>query len=158
MDDIRAYFLSVTGAAIICGILNSLLGKNTGAGKLLRLICGIFLTVVIIRPITQLDIDAVTDFRIGGTDEVSLAVEAGENLASDAMAEIIKTNCEAYILDKAQSLGLALSVEVEVTQGELPVPQTVYIHGSASPYARSQLIAILKEQLGIAEEDQIWTG
>ena len=158
MDEIRTYFLSVTGAAIICGILNSLLGKSTGSGKLLRLISGIFLTMVAIRPITQLDIDALTDFRIGNTDEVSLAVEAGENLASDAMAEIIKTNCEAYILDKAQSLGLTLTVDVELTEGELPAPQLVYIHGNASPYAKSQLRAILKEQLGIAEEDQIWTG
>lgn len=158
MDEIRTYVLSVVGAAIIGSVLNGLLSKDTCAGKLLHLVSGILLTLVAIRPVAQLNIDALGSFSVHDPQEISLAVETGKDLASDAMVEIIKANSEAYILDKAQSLGLLLMVDVVVAGGELPIPKAVYIQGSASPYARAQLSAILKEQLGIAEEDQIWTG
>ena len=60
-----------------------------------------------------------------------------ENLARDSMADIIKEETEAYILDKAADLHANLRVEVAV--GEDNLPAAVTISGEASPYARRQI-------------------
>jgi hypothetical protein len=157
MDEIRTYVLSVVGAAIIGSVLNGLLSKDTCAGKLLHLISGILLTLVAIRPVAQLNIDALGSFSVHNPQEISLAVETGKDLASDAMVVIIKANSEAYILDKATDLNANLTVSVILSEdGDYPVPQSVQMSGSVSPYAKKLLSQMLQEDLGIEPEDQIW--
>ena len=43
MESIRDYLLSVTAAALICGIISSLTGKSSNIPKVLKLLCGLFL-------------------------------------------------------------------------------------------------------------------
>lgn len=80
----------------------------------------------------------------------------GENLARDSMADIIKEETEAYILDKAADLHANL--HVEVTVGEDSLPMAVTLSGEASPYARRQIQAIIANDLGISKENQKWIG
>ena len=80
----------------------------------------------------------------------------GENLARDSMADIIKEETEAYILDKAADLHANLRVEVAV--GEDNLPAAVTISGEASPYARRQIQAMIANDLGISKENQKWIG
>ncbi|MFR3325850.1 MAG: hypothetical protein ACLTR8_15535 [Oscillospiraceae bacterium] len=49
----------------------------------------------------------------------------GENLARDSMADIIKEETEAYILDKAADLHANLRVEVAVGEDNLPAAVTI---------------------------------
>ena len=80
----------------------------------------------------------------------------GENLARDSMADIIKEETEAYILDKAADLHANLRVEVAVGEDNLPAAFT--ISGEASPYARRQIQAMIANDLGISKENQKWIG
>ena len=59
-------------------------------------------------------------------------------------------------MDKAAALGIRVSVEVILADGDLPVPEQVLIKGAVSPYAKQKLTRMLSEDLGIAEEDQTW--
>ena len=61
-------------------------------------------------------------------------------------------------MDKAKSFGAELTVEVRVDGSELPVPCAVRVSGSISPYGKKQLGSIIADELGIALEDQTWTG
>lgn len=158
MDALRQYFLSVTAAAVICGIVNGLLQNKGMAPALVKLISGSFLALAVISPVTRIDLDDFTDYSLNYSAAAECAAGAGENLAQETMADIIKSQSEAYILDKAESLGLEVDVDVTVSGEQLPVPVAVCISGAVSPYAKGQLTAILTENLGIAKENQQWTG
>ena len=96
------------------------------------------------------------DFSLRCMDDAEDAAAMGENLARDSMADIIKEETEAYILDKAADLHANL--RVEVTVGEDNLPAAVTISGEASPYARRQIQAMIANDLGISKENQKWIG
>lgn len=155
MEALRQYILSVVTAAMLCGIVTGLF--PSGAGKqMVRLICGLFLAYTVLAPISRGKLPGLTDFSLGIPEEAAQAAAVGENLASDSMAEIIKSEAEAYILDKARSLQAEVTVEVSVNEEN--VPNSVTVSGAVSPYVRRQLQRILESDLGIAKENQKWTG
>lgn len=158
MDGIRQYILSVVAAAIICAILRSILGDKGNTAGMVKLICGLFLAFTVVRPIAEIQIGELALFTDGIEAEARQAVSAGEIYAWESMAAIIKAESEAYILDKAKSLGAELTVEVTVSSDASPVPTAARITGAVSPAAKTQLQTILEEDLGIPKECQIWTG
>ena len=72
------------------------------------------------------------------------------------MSAIIKDRTEAYILDKAASMGLSLRVEVILSEEEIPKPITVKLWGTVPPYTKTRLRNWMEDTLGIGEEDQLW--
>lgn len=155
MEALRQYILSVVTAAMLCGIVTGLFPSGTGK-QVVRLICGLFLAYTVLAPISRGELPNLTDFSLGIPEEAAQAVAVGENLARDSMAEIIKSETEAYILDKARSLQAEVTVEVSVNEEN--VPNSVTVSGAVSPYVRRQLQRILESDLGIAKENQKWTG
>ena len=79
-------------------------------------------------------------------------------MADDALRQIIKTETEAYILDKAAQFDLQLDVQVALTDDVMPVPESVQLTGSVSPYVKSRLQILISNDLGIPKEQQLWTG
>ncbi len=80
----------------------------------------------------------------------------GKTSAREATAQIIIENTEAYILDKASSIGLSIEVEVVLSEEDVQKPIGVKIFGDASPYARRQLQHWIYDSLGIPEGNQTW--
>lgn len=157
MEKVGSYLVSVCAGAILCGILKSLVPEKNAAGRILRMVCGVFLIFTAVRPLTDIRLETLTLATAEILTDGEALSQDGKNLASDALADIIKDRTEAYILDKAQSLNADITVEVSVA-GDPPSPASVTIHGSISPYAKSSLSADIAEQLGITKEDQAWTG
>lgn len=155
MDGIRGYFLCVVAAAIICAVAGSLSIKGTSKA-VVKLISGIFLTFTVIRPLAQLDLDDASAFLPSYSREAEAASAEGEFFANEALADIIKAESEAYILDKAAALNAALSVEVTVSDAEMPLPVSARLHGNVSPYVRQRLQSVISQDLGIPEEEQLW--
>lgn len=158
MDGIREYLIRLTAAAILSGIVTGVLGKKGALGATVKLLAGIFMILTIVSPWTQLKINDFTDYFNNVSLEADAITADGENVARDTLMDIIKSKTEAYILDKADSFGAELTVEVSVEGSDLPVPCAVRISGSVSPYGKKQLEQIISKELGIALEDQIWTG
>ena len=158
MAEFGRYILSVVTAAMIVCICCSIFHEKSLMGALTRMIGGLFLAIVMLSPVAHWDYDVVTtfaqSFEIAGAD----AAREGSNLAADAMSAIIKEEISAYILDKAESLHAELTVEVMLSSGESPVPESVRIKGNVSPYAKAQLQRIMEKDLGIPKERQIWIG
>lgn len=157
MEALRQYVLSVAAAAIVCGIVVALV-QNCGAKEWIRLLCGLILAFTAIRPIAHLDLDALTEVSLPLTLEAESASAMGEEMARQALADSIKAESEAYILDKAAALNASLTVEVTVSEDGTPVPLGAKLGGSVSPYARQQLESLIQTDLGIAKENQLWTG
>lgn len=155
MEALRQYVITVVAAAMLCGIVTGLFPSGTGK-QVVKLICGLFLAYTVLSPISRGDFSELTDFPARYETDASEAAAAGEKLARDSVAEIIKSETEAYILDKAESLRAEVTVEVSVNVEN--VPDSVTISGAVSPYARRQLQTIIESELGIAKENQQWTG
>ena len=155
MEALRQYVISVVAAAMLCGIVVRLFPNGSGK-QVGKLICGLFLVYTVLSPISRVDFSKLPDFSLRYMDDAEDAAAMGENLARDSMADIIKEETEAYILDKAADLHANL--HVEVTVGEDSLPTAVTLSGEASPYARRQIQAIIANDLGIAKENQKWIG
>lgn len=157
MDDIRQYALSVTAAAVFCGILSSLLTESK-TKTLIHLVFGIFLSIAVIRPFTNIDISCISEFPSLFSDIAQPPVADGENMAELAVADIIKEETEAYILDKAAELNADIQAEIILSDDDPPVPFAAKLYGKTTPYVRRQLQIFLQSELGISKENQQWSG
>lgn len=153
MNALGQYILSVTAAALISGLLCGLL--ETGFGKeLLKLLCGLFLTLTVLKPISDIDFTAIQRTYQAERTAAAYTSAAGEKMAQDAIADIIKRETEAYILDKAAEWDAEISVEITI---EHNLPIAAKLQGRISPYAKTQLGTVLEKELGITKENQRWT-
>ena len=103
MEALRQYVISVVAAAMLCGIVVRLFPNGSGK-QMGKLICGLFLAYTVLSPISRVDFSKLPDFSLRYMDDAEDAAAMGENLARDSMADIIKEETEAYILDKAADL------------------------------------------------------
>ena len=158
MTWIRSYLLRLICSALLCGIVNGLAGKKGALGTTVKLMTGVFMVFSFVSPWMDLQIGDISGFLGDISVSTDSAVAFGQNDARDALEAIIKSKTEAYILDKAKYYGAELNVEVRVDGSGLPVPSAVSINGSISPYGKKQLSSLIADELGIALEDQIWTG
>ena len=158
MEALRQYILSITVAAMACGLVLSIVPGGQFRG-ILKLICGVFLTLMVMKPLTILDPERIFS-RFSGQWEAQgeAAAAFGEEVARDAMALYIKREAEAYILDKAGSLGIDVQADVTVSSEDIPLPERVTICGNIPDPTRLDLERIIQENLGIAKEDQHWIG
>lgn len=157
MQAIGQYLLSVSGVAILCSILLRLLEGKAGDAALVKMLCGIFMTLTVVSPFTQVRISDFANLLPDITTDAEAAVADGELTAKNALTACITERLEAYILDKAAGMDVALTVEVELTGDTIPVPKCVRLSGDISPYAKSRLQSMIANDLGIDKENQLWT-
>ena len=156
MNGIREYLLSVICAGVICGVVTSLAGKKSANGAIIRLISGLYMSITLISPLVNIQLTDYTDYFNRFAIESDNAVFSGESAAEEELYSIIKSQTEAYILDKAGSMDAVLDVEVTVNEDSPPVPCGVTITGTISPYAKEILSRLIANDLGIQKEDQNW--
>ena len=157
VEDIRQYILSVVAAASICAIIGSVVGKKGSYGEIIKLLCGLFVLITAIAPWANIQIRQIGSFIESINEESLQAVNEGHLFTQQATAQIIKEQTEAYIMERAVSLGLDLHIEVTLDNAQPPQPSAVKIKGAASPFARQTLSRYICEDLGIPEEKQAWT-
>jgi len=157
MNTLQRCVLAILSAAFIRSILLQIL-QDLNLKEWIRLLCGIYITVVIVGGLRQLDYQELMerlDAAYAGASECS---DEGKNQARSATAQIIKQKCEAYILDIAGQMNAAVSVDISLSEEEIPVPEKIIVYGSVSPYTKTKLCAVLTEDLGIDRRHQIWIG
>ena len=158
MQDIGKYILSVGMASLIVAIITEFSDKKSSIGMLIRMVCGLFLAFTVINPLTNLNFEILEAFSGSYSHDAEAAVSVGTAKAEDFLQDIIKQETETYILDKAQSYGCALEVDVTVGKGTVPKPESVRINGQVPADSRKELEKILETELGISKEYQQWIG
>lgn len=155
MDEIRHYIISVVAAAVICGIITSLTGKKGTIGGIIKFLCGLFMTITAISPWVGLRFSDEFSFWENFRSEAQAAVREGEVTGAEMRSTIITDQLETYILEKADSLGLTVSVEISLDDNF--IPELVIIQGAASPYTRNMLCSYIRNNLGISGDRLTWT-
>lgn len=155
MESIREYLVSVTAAALICGIATKLISKGL-PGSVVKLIAGIIMALAVVSPLVNIHFGDLENYTLDIQAEGEAISAEGENSAREAMAQIISEETAAYILDKAEELSATLSVQVTLSEDAYPVPEGVRLEGSVSPYAKSVLEEYITTNLGIEAEEIEW--
>lgn len=155
MVRLQQYALAVVTGAVICSVVLSVAG-NSSHVRQIRLLCGIYLGILILKPIAgnNWNIDRILP-EIDGS-EAAVHSAWGAEMAEEAMAKRISAQLEAYILDKATRAEADLSVTVILSEDQLPVG--VELRGRVTDKIQEELSAFLESELGIPKENQRWTG
>ena len=155
MRALAEYIVSVSAAALLCGILNSMTVKGT-AKEILKLVSGLFLAFCVISPVSNLRLPELTEVGADLKEEAAAASQSGEAMAGDAVSESISAQLEAYILDKAGAMGLDVEAELQVDPSQGCLPKSLTLWGDAPVQKRQRFIQQIAEDLGIREEDVQW--
>lgn len=155
MEQLRSYILSVSAAAVLCGIVTTLAGKNSTISALLKLMTGTVMAIVVMRPITEVSAVNLNRYLDILNADTATIVEAGTQYTESKLQQRIKQQLEAYILAKAESLSLHISVDVSLTADTM-LPSSVVITGRVSPQARRIMETMLRDELGISLEMVTW--
>lgn len=151
----RSWIVAVAAASLLVSAARSLIPEGPIA-KLAGLVGGLALLLTVTGPLLKAgDLDLELDYGHYAAQiqqrQAALEMESGE-----AMAELIAEKTQAYILDKATSLGLEGTVRVTTEPGPegLPIPAGAEWTGPASP----ALAEYMEQTLGIPRERQVWHG
>lgn len=156
MEALRQYAFSVIGGAMICGVLLGMVPKGA-TQEILKLLCGVFLSVSILSPIAGTRLDSfLDDLMTDPRQEAREAAAVGEFYSRNLLAQCIKEASEEYILDKAAAMDAALTASVTVSEDAIPVPVAVTLSGQISPAGKERLGLLICEGLGISKENQRW--
>lgn len=151
-----SYILKVLIASILCGLIQMLFLNEKYLMKILKPVTGVVVMITVLSPVVNADrIDFGNYFEKLAYDQACVVSDA-ERAAQEERALCIKQMTSSYILDKADSLNANLQVDVTVSEGAQPIPVSVILCGDISPYARTQLKNIIRNDLGIPEENQEW--
>ena len=123
IEELRVTLTTVIYISVIGGILQEILKENS-AGKLIKFLCGIFLTITIVQFVSNLNLN-IQYMPEEYAEEAYLPVSLGKDMSENAVKDIITEQLQTYIMDKANSLGAAVKVTVTVSDNAFPVPETV---------------------------------
>ena len=155
---IRAWIMGLTAAAFLAAIAMALTPKGRPRA-VVGLVTGLVTIVALVAPILEFDYAAyvrnVNDFAFSlesRNQEWEVSQERVTSL-------IIRERSEAYILDKAESLGL-VGLDIEVATARNPAgwftPYRVWIVGEVSAAQQRALSEFLNGTFGIPAERQYW--
>ena len=146
MTFLRSWLLSVTACAVLVSIVQQLTDGGT-MKKIVRFAGGMGL-MLLSRTFDLPELD------VGHYREAVEALKQTLNAEQDsALGDSIAAQTQAYIEDKASSLGLSVRAEVQTALRDgVPFPDSVTLYGENS----AALGAYIVQELGIAEENQLW--
>lgn len=155
MNALRAYLLAVAAASLLAGVVLSLLPQGRMHG-IVRLVGALIIVLTVVSPVLKLEIDTMPvgseEIHTDASDIQERALEESELLFS----QLIKERCEAYILDKADQMGLELEVQIIMGHDGYPHPIGVKLSGDISSADARSLGAAIEQELGISIQQQEW--
>ncbi len=139
--------------AISCGIVSQMVSDSKGK-DILRLLCGIILSISLFRPITTVNFREYLDAFRQNWYEADSYIADGQKIAAMEQADSIRAACETYIMNRAKALGTEIKAAVTLTNAGVPVFAEIY--GKVEANIQKQLQTVLTTELGIPKENQKW--
>ena len=152
---VRQWLLGVACTALVLAAADSLAPEGS-VKKICRLAGGLALLLAAVGPLIKLD----SGILARSLEEYRAMVQSRE----EALAEqnnifyqtIIEESAAAYIVDKAEEMGIACQAEVTFSYDEdgVPCPWEVTARGDWTDGARESLERLLEDDLGIPPQRQ----
>ena len=150
---VRSWLTSVAAVAMILTVVQTLVPEGA-IRRISGFTGGLLLLAALLQPALRTDLGRL---RLDFSDYGAAIGERAEELnaaGKEEVARIIAERTAAYISDKADALGLAVTARVEIEPGEdgTPLPHSAELTG---PYSRD-LADWMALELGIPAERQVW--
>ena len=152
---VRQWLLGVACTSLILAVADSL-APDGGVKKVCRLAGGLALLLAAVSPLLRLDIGALTD----ALEEYQTMVRGYEATLEEQnnllYQTIIETSAAAYIVDKAEEMGISCRAEVTFSYDAdgVPCPWEVTAWGDWTDGARKTLERLLEDDLGVPPQRQ----
>ena len=154
---VRQWLLGVTCTALVLAIADSLAPEGN-VKKVCRLAGGLALLIAVVSPVLRVDSEslsrAVSEYR------ASIQVYEQELEEKNVLLyqSIIEETAAAYIVDKAEELGISCQAEVTFAYDEdgVPYPWEVTARGVWMEDQRSRLSGLIESDLGIPGQRQYY--
>ena len=153
MAALREWITSIVVVTMLLSVAQTLIPEGA-VRKISTFTGGLILLVALLQPILGADLSRL-DLRLEPYEEaVQTRQEELEEARKSELADIIGARTAAYISDKADALGLSVTVQVITESGPdgIPVPASAEITGQPS----EALAAYMEQELGIPRERQVW--
>lgn len=156
MTVIKNYLLHVCAASLLLSLIKTILPE--GRVRFVAVFCGALLIVlIVISPLTQVRTvdmaEAIARFQMD-TKQIQSGIEVKNR---EILEQIISQQCQAYILDEAEQLGVEIAIQVEMNQsGQYPYPVSIEVSGTISEEKREYLSGMIERDLGIPADKQKW--
>lgn len=148
---LKSWIITVTAAATITAIAAAII-PGGAVKKASGLALGLVLMLAVLSPIKRLDVEYVGRLTEDFMSELGQEAEFSEE--NEQMEEIIASEIEAYILDKAHQMGTWADVEQIGFEYRRSIPVPVDIHLRGEPL--EELADVIEQELGIGKDSQIW--
>jgi len=155
MNNWMEQWLMGMACASLVLVVSGALVKSGGGQKVCKLAGSLLLLLVTVGPILRLDQqdwERILQWDTQVMEEAKQGLEERNNLMYES---IIEEETEAYILDKADALGVECQVEVVVQwEDEIPQPWSACVTGTWTQAQQEALAGVLEEDLGIPRQRQ----
>ena len=146
--------------SVLCGVAMSLAPEGA-VKKVLTIACSAVLISAVIQPLAGLDFSAYALELAKNSERETAFLENNGDLNDRLNRLVIQEQCQAYILDKAEALGLRLDRVTVLAQWNsegLWVPYSAELAGTDNEQERKKLGTAIEAELGIPEERQQWSN
>ena len=157
MGAVRGWLLAVISVSLLCAAADALMPR--GAVKRVgKLVCGLVLIGTIVSPFASLDVGAGQRWLDGCLASARDRKSELEEAVNTQMKGIIEEECAAYIVDKAEEMGILCQTEVTFSYDEdgVPCPWEIAARGAWTQEQRSKLERLLEEELGVPAQRQFY--
>lgn len=156
----REALRQLCGLSLFCGIALGLMPEG-GVKKAASIACTVVLIMTVLIPLGRFDLSEysleLAKYREMGEE----LMRTGDEVRDSMSRTVIEQECAAYIMDKAEALGIELT-EVRVRafwSGEgVWVPESAAIRSGCSENDRKRMSEMIFAELGIPAEKQEWSG
>jgi len=150
---VRDWLTSIVLVSMLVSVAQAMIPEGA-IRKIASFTSGLILLVALLRPLLGVDLGRLELGLEGYRDAIEERQEELSAAADAEMAAIIEKQTAAYISDKADALGLTVTVRVSVKLGPegVAVPWSAEVRGQHS----EELAAYMERELGIPEERQVW--
>ena len=152
---LRDWILGLTGTAAFCAVAMLLTPKGR-VRQVVQLLTGLLMALALLRPLLRPELTELSLNLSKYRAQAEALTETGEELRQSLDRSIIEGQTEAYILDKAQSLGVTLrgaKVSVQWSTQGFWYPTEVALQGNYD----AALSRLIEAELGIPALAQRWT-
>lgn len=155
MEAIRNYLLSVVAVCMITVIAGVLIQKSS-LQKIVRLLGGILVLLVAVRPLLSLDMGKISAYLQELNAGYHFDVDGIKLTQNELLRQQVKQSAEKYIENEAKQIGGMLQAEVVLSDDEYPIPTSVTLIGTLTPEQVQTLSAYIETALNIPVNRQEW--
>ena len=130
-----------------------------GVRQILSILCAALLALSVLRSFREIDYEAFA-LKTAKLRETELSISRESERASQKLNRLfIEEEYAAYVRNRAEQLGVGdvkIEVQVQWAYEGLWVPCASQITGNVGPQEKAELGRMLREELGIPAERQVW--